>query len=51
VVKLIEDFFSVEQVKNDIEYTNLKFDEFKLEEFGIVGKNVSIEKIIIKNNQ
>ncbi|CAG8827676.1 23340_t:CDS:1, partial [Dentiscutata erythropus] len=40
-----------EDNQNNIEYTDLKFDEFKLEEFGIIGKNVTIGKIVIKGGK
>jgi hypothetical protein len=51
VVKTIEEFFSIEPEKKDFVITNYKADEFNLEEFGITSKNVSIGKMVIRNNK
>ncbi|KAF0388277.1 hypothetical protein F8M41_011066 [Gigaspora margarita] len=46
IVQVIEVFFKVEKDNDkDIKYTDLKFHEFRLDQFGFVGKNVSIEKM------
>ncbi|KAF0559873.1 penicillin-binding protein [Gigaspora margarita] len=44
IVQIIEDFFKIVKDDKNIKYTNLKLDEFRLDQFGFVGKKYYYRK-------